>query len=148
MIKSKIFASSNETIKGEFNISYYIVEKDPGFLKWLGRLLEEVMDIGHAESKVEFVHQSVYDDNDEFIREDVYQKNIKKMIDVHESYENGGERIDLFYGHERVFIMFRKSRGARERLGSFLVKTKDWIKAKEVTRLPLPSYAGKKVSGP
>jgi len=40
---------------GEFNISYYIFEKDNTFLDWLGKLLTEVFEIQDGEKLAEFI---------------------------------------------------------------------------------------------
>lgn len=50
MKKSKIYATGNETLKGEFNISYYILEKDDKFFDWLALLLKDVLEIEYPVS--------------------------------------------------------------------------------------------------
>ena len=48
------------------------------------------------------------------IEDEIYIKEINKMIDVHEHYENKGERIDVFYGSKRVYVTLRKSNEIRK----------------------------------
>lgn len=145
MVKSKIYATGNESLSGEFNISYYIFEKDDKFLNWLGKLLVEVMGMEDGDKAAKFVSMEGEPGDDVF-----YAKEIDKMIDVHESYKPGkitiknGDRVDLFYGSKRVYLTLRKSKGAREKLADFILKSREWIKIEEVEALPV--YAGKVAS--
>lgn len=144
-----IYATGNQTIKGEFNVSYYIVEKDKSFLDWLGKLLVEVLGIEDGQHKAKFIVTSEgYDE------EEIYAKEIEKMIDLHEHYSNSGyrskeenksDRVDIFYGKDRVFITFRKTREGREKFAQFLKKTRDWIEVKEHDG-NLPVYASRKIA--
>lgn len=143
MEKPKIYASGNETLKGEFNVSYYIFEKDESFLDWLGRLLVEVFEIEDGEWQAKFIVEKEEDERGVWIEKGVYQKDIHKMIDLHEKYFNKGERVDVFYGKNRVYVTLRKSREIRKKFANFVLKTKDWIVAREIPELP--TYAGKKV---
>ena len=59
-MKPKIYATANETIKGEFNVSYYIIEKDKKFLDWLGELLVEVFEIENGESQAKLIIKRKY----------------------------------------------------------------------------------------
>jgi len=144
-----IYATGNQTIKGEFNISYYIVEKDKSFLDWLGKLLVEVLEIEDGQHKAKFVVTNEGHDGEE-----IYAKEIDKMIDLHEHYESSGyrgkeenksDRLDLFYGKDRVFVTFRKSRESREKFAQFLRKTRTWIEVKEHDG-NLPVYASRKIA--
>ena len=148
MTKPKIYASENENISGENNISYYVFEKDNSFLDWLSKLLEEVLEIEGGEQEAKFVIREEEDEKG-YIRENIYLKEIDKMIDLHEKYtntgyKNKGNRVDVFYGKDRVYVTLRKSKEARKKFADFVLKTKDWIKAREVKELPI--YVGKKVN--
>jgi len=130
MSKPKIFATGNEIIKGKFNISYYVIEKDKNFLNWLGSLLDNVLEVSNGEHKAKFITKESQD------KYEVYAKEINKMIDIHEHYENKGNRVDLFYGNKRVYLTFRKSEETRKKFAKFIYKTKDWIKIAEKQEMP------------
>lgn len=140
-MKPKIYATGNETIKGEHNISYYVFEKDNSFLDWLSKLLVEVLEITDGEQQAKFIIKRKDTKEGDWVEDEIYIKNIKKMVDLHEKYENKGERVDVFYGKERVYVTLRKSREIRKKLSKFIQKTKDWIKVKEVNKIPI--YAKK-----
>ncbi len=141
--KPKIYASGNENLSGEFNISYYIIEKDSSFLDWLGDLLVQVLEISEGKHKAKFITKNKEDKDGAFIGQDVYMKDIRKMTDLHEHFENNQNRVDLFYGKERVYLTFRKTKEARQKLAQFLERTRTWIEVKEVKELPL--HAGEKI---
>lgn len=143
MKKSKIYAAGNENLKGEFNISYYILEKDEKFFDWLVLLLKDVFEIKGAEHQAKFWIENEYDEADNIMGEKLIAKDIKKLIDYHEKYYNKGERVDIFYGKERVFVMLRKSREIRKKFASFLLKTKEWIKVDEMTKNELQEKLGR-----
>jgi nucleoid-associated protein YejK len=135
-MESKIYATGNETLKGEFNISYYIFEKDKTFLDWLSKLLVEVFEIQNGEQKAKFIVK----EKDRGI-EEVYIKDINKMVDLHEKYSNKNDKIDIFYGNNKIYVTLRKSKEIRKKFTAFVRKTKDWIKAKSVNKIPI--YAKK-----
>lgn len=141
MKKAKIYATGNERITGDFNLSYYIFEKDESFLDWLGLLLEDVMEIENGRDQAKLIIQDAEREKGGFIEQTVYAKEIKKMIDVHESYQNKRNQVDIFYGKDRVYLTFRKSRETRLKFTKFLRKTKDWIVISEVQKIPV--YAQK-----
>jgi hypothetical protein len=143
MSKPKIYASGNETLKGEFNVSYYIFQKDESFLDWLAKLLIEVIEIEDGEWQAKFIIDREEDAQGGLVEKGIYQKNVNKMVDVHEKYFNKGQRVDVFYGKERVYVTLRKSREIRKKFAQFVLKTKEWIAAKQVQELP--AYAGKKI---
>ena len=136
MGKPTIYASGNETIKGEFSISYYIIEKDKKFLDWLGKFLEKILEIKEGDNKAKFIFKTEYDENEKPIKDLLYAKEINKMIDFHEHYEDKESRIDIFYGKNRIYLTVRTSREKREKTGDFIIETKDWIKVKEVPEIP------------
>lgn len=129
-----IYSTGNESIKGEFNVSYYIFEKDQSFLDWLSKLLIEVFDMTNGEEKAKFIMK--HPEND-LASEEFYAKEINKMIDLHEKYENKGERVDIFYGKDRVYVTLRKSKEIRKKFSQFVLKTKDWVKMKKVQKMPV-----------
>ncbi len=132
-MKPKIYATGNETIKGEHNISYYIFEKDDSFLEWLGKLLVDVFEIENGEKQAKFIMGISEDEGEE-----VYNKKLlNEMIDVHEKYGEKEDRIDIFYGKNRVYVTLKKSKEIRKKFTDFVKKTKDWIKVKEVRRIPV-----------
>lgn len=131
MTKPKIYATGNEFLKGEFNISYYIVEKNEKFLNWLGELLEEVFEIKNGKNAARIVEKE--GENFERI---IYLKQIDKMIDLHEHYENHGERVDVFYGKDRVYLTLRKSEEVRNHFAKFIRKTRSWIEVSETAHIP------------
>ena len=137
MNKSKIYGAGNETIKGEFNISYYILEKDEKFLDWLALLLKEVLEIEYPASAKFWIL------NNEDGSEELIPKDINKFFDYHERYSNKGERVDIFYGEKRVFVVLRKSREIREKFASFLLKTREWIKVDEFVMSEMREKLGK-----
>lgn len=130
-MKKKIYATGNETIKGEFNVSYYIFEKDESFLEWLGKLLVEVLGIERGEEQAKFII-GIAGDGEEIFNE----KNLDKMIDIHEKYEKKGDRVDVFYGKNRVYVTLRKSREIRKKFADFVKKTRRWIEQKEIRNRP------------
>lgn len=130
-MKSKIYATGNETLKGEFNISYYIFEKDESFLDWLSKMLVEVFGIQNGEEQAKF---NIKRKDTKEINQ-IGDKKISKMIDLHEKYENKGERVDVFYGKDRVYVTLRKSKEIRKKFAYFVKKTKEWIKIKEVQKV-------------
>lgn len=142
MDNPKIFATGNENLSGDFNISYYIIEKEEKFFDWLDKLLSIALKSEKKESS-KYIHRNIEDDQGSVIGEEVYLKNISKMIDVHEHYGNTN-RIDLYYGKDRVFMTFRKSKEIRREITEFISKTKDWINVKETKELPV--YAGEKIN--
>lgn len=129
MSKPKIYATGNETIKGGYNVSYYIFEEDNSFLEWFGELLEEVLDIGEGKQKAKFNTQTIEGEGEEL--EKFSEKEINKMIDVHEKYENKGERADVFYGKEKVYVTLRKSKEIRAKFAKFVEKNKNWVEVKK-----------------
>jgi len=60
---------------GEFNISYYIFEKDNTFLDWLGKLLTEVFEIQDGEKLAEFIIKRKDTDEEDWIE----VKEVKKI---------------------------------------------------------------------
>lgn len=142
MKKPTIYATGNENVKGDYNVSYYIVEKDDSFLDWLERLLIEVLGINPADVNVKFIFKEINGEDGFPIGQEVYAKEIKKMVDVHEKYGDKEDRVDLFYGKDRVYVTFRKSRETREKFGKFVRKTKDWV---NIEKKELPFYAGRRV---
>ena len=136
-MKPKIYATGNETLKGEFNISYYIFEKDKTFLDWLSKLLVEVFEIQDREEQAKFIIKRKDTEEGDWIEDEIFIKEINKMIDLHEEYENKGERIDVFYGKNRVYVTLRKSRKIRKKFADFVRKTKDWIKIKQIQDVPV-----------
>lgn len=143
----KIYATGNENVKGEFNLSYYIFEKDPSFLDWLAQLLVEVLIMKKGAKQAKFVIKEGYMKEDKWVEDEVYIKDLSKMIDLHEKYEHLGERVDVFYGKDRVYVTLRKSNAIRERFAKFVIKTKEWIEVKEVKDVKeIPAYVTKQVS--
>ena len=145
-MKSKIYATGNETLKGEFNVSYYVFEKDDVFLDWLSKLLIEVFGIQDGEERAKFIIKRKDTEEGDWMDDEVYVKEISKMIDVHEKYENKGyenkgERVDVFYGKDRVYVTLRKSKEIRKKFVDFVKRTRDWIKVKEVQEIQV--YAKK-----
>lgn len=130
-MKPKIYATGNETLKGEFNISYYIFEKDETFLDWLSKLLVEVFEIQDGEQQAKFIIKRKDTEEGDWIEDETYIKEISKMIDLHEKYGDKGGRLDVFYGKNRVYVTLRKSKEIRKRFADFVQKTKEWIKVKE-----------------
>lgn len=141
-MKPKIYATGNETLKGEFNISYYIFEKDNSFLDWLSKLLTQVFEIRNGEQQAKFIIKRKDTEEDNLVKDEIYIKEISKMIDLHEKYENKGQRVDVFYGQNRIYVTLRKSREIRKKFAHFVKKTKDWIEVKEVQEMPI--YVKKK----
>ena len=135
-----IYATGNQRLNGDFNVSHYIVEKSENFLDWLELLIDEIFEKKGEGLEVKKVHKNVQDDEGNFVREEVYLKDINKMIDIHEhyptEYKSNGDRIDLFYGKNRVFITFRKSRDSRVVLQKFFQKHAQWVSVNEVTQVP------------
>ncbi len=64
------------------------------------------------------------------------------MTDIHEKYEKNQERVDVFYGKNRVYVTLRRSREMRKKFADFLKKTKEWIKVEKVPEIP--GYAEKR----
>ena len=145
MEKSKIFAEGNLNLPPGCNVSYYIVEKDKNFLRWLDKLLVEVLDFNLGEESASVVVKNVEDKDGVIVGREVYGNEIDKMIDLHEKYEDRGNsnRVDVFYGKSRVFLTLIKSKYAREKMGKFLLETREWVKVEEVPAKKMPGYVGK-----
>lgn len=141
-MKPRIYSTCNETLKGEFNVSHYIFEKDNSFLDWLGKLLTEVFEIRAGEQRAKFIVKR--NDTEEECKDEVYIKEIDKMVDLHEKYENKGERVDIFYGKNRVYVTLRKSREIRKKFADFVKRTKDLTEVKKIKKIPI--YVRKKKS--
>ena len=135
-MRPKIYATGNEALKGEFNISYYILEKNESFLDWLSEILINILDMINGEERAKFFIKGRYTEDGEWIEDEFYIKDINKMIDLHESYKNNKDRIDIFYGKNRVYVTLRGSNETRKKFVDFIRKTKDWIKIKEVQEIP------------
>jgi nucleoid-associated protein YejK len=88
-------------------------------------LLVEVFEIKDGEQKVKFIIKRKDADKRNWIEDEIYIKSISKMIDLHETYGNKGERIDIFYGKDRVYVSLRKSKEARKKFANFVQKTKE-----------------------
>jgi hypothetical protein len=128
-MKPKIYATGNENIKGEWNVSYYIFEKDDSFLDWLGKVLSKILEIEDGEEVAKYIINRKDSKEGDWEEEEVYSKEISKMGDVHEKYESkNGSRIDVFYGDKRIYLTLRSSRKIREKFGKFVDETKGWIK--------------------
>jgi hypothetical protein len=125
MNKLTIYATGNERVTGDYNVSYYIVEKSDLFFDFLGRLLNEVVGMDDGSKKAHFFIKLIDSE------EELTKKDINKLTDAHEKYESKGNRVDVFYGKERVFITFRKSREAREKFSEFVKKNAEWIKVEQ-----------------
>ena len=80
MSKPKIYATGNENIKGESNISYYIFEKEANFLDWLSKLLVEVLEIQNGEEQAKYVIKRKETDKGEWLEDEIYFKEIKNPI--------------------------------------------------------------------
>ena len=135
-MKPTIYTAGNETLKGEFNVSYYIFEKDNSFLDWLGKLLTEVFEVQYGEQLAKFIINRKDTEEGDWVEDEILIKEIDKMIDLHEKYENKGERIDIFYGKNRVYVTLRKSQEIRKKFADFVKKTKDWIEVKKIKEMP------------
>ncbi len=142
MVKGKIYSTGNETLEGKFNISYYVLEKDAKFLAWLSKLLVEVFEAENAENKAKFVQVK----NESETEREVRIKDINKMVDIKETYSNTvGDRVDLFYGVNRVYVTLRKSFDTKNKFASFMTKSREWIKIEEVKKdLINTNYAKRK----
>lgn len=128
MEKPKIYAVGNRNVKSPANVSYYIIEKNDKFLDWFSRLVINILEIKEGSKKVKFI----LDENGEIVRE----KDISKMVDLHEHYESPPNRVDVFYGVNRVYITFYKSEEKRKKIGEYIEKSRDWIKVEEMQKLP------------
>ena len=142
MNNPKIYATGNENLNGDFNISYYIIEKDEKFLEWLNRLLIEVLDIKEEDKNAKVIQKIAYDNSGREVTE-IYLKDINKMVDVNEHYGNKIDRVDVFYGQNRVYLTFRKSKETRKKFADFLLKTKDWIVIEKRPNFPI--YIGERI---
>jgi hypothetical protein len=140
---TKIFATGNEIVKNKASISYYIFEKDESFLNWLGEVLTKILKIEEGTSKAKCISHELTDDAGKITNVEIYAKDIKKMRDIHEHYENKTDRIDCFYGQNRVFVTFRKSEEKRNTLTKFIRETKEWVEVKE--KNDMPSYTKNKI---
>ena len=135
-----IYATGNERITGDYNVSHYVIEKNKKFLMWLGALLEEILEIKDGMHKAMYLDRTRDDGPIEII-----QKRISKMKDLHEKYINKGERVDVFYGDKRVYITFRKSREVREKFANFVQKHSDWVKIEEIPMESLSDFRQREI---
>lgn len=135
MDKIVIYATGNERLTGDFNVSYYVVEKRKGFLTWLGTLLEEVLEIKDGKIKALNYSKMLDDGGEEYVL-----KNVAEMKDVHEHYGEGGNRVDLFYGEKRIFVTFRKDRGVRKKFADFLIRHTEWVKVEDKPMVSLGDF--------
>jgi hypothetical protein len=131
-MKAKIYATGNENIKNA-NISYYVLEKDKYFLDWLSKLLRNILDLDSEKAKFILIPG---DTNKSNSQDKIYEKEVKKMIDIHEKYGEGNERADIFYGKNKVFLTIRTSKDKRKKLSDFIRKTKSWVNIKKTKKVP------------
>lgn len=144
MEKPKIYSTGNENVKGESNVAYYIVEKNEKFLDWLRELVVHVLEIKETKSMVKYIKKTIEDEEGHPIDEVLYTKDITKMVDVHEHYQNKGDRVDVFYGNKRVFLALRRSNETRKKFADFVEKTREWIVVEKVPELPF--YVGAQIA--
>lgn len=142
-MKPTIYATGNETLKGEFNISYYVLEKEEKFFDWLSKLLIEVLEIKNGDSQARFIVRRLHDEEGYEVGEEIYIKEIKKMVDIHEKYSQDKNRVNVFYGKKRVYVSVKSSREFRKKFVHFVEKTRDWIKVEEKAEEKIPVYAKK-----
>ncbi len=111
MKKTTILGMGNEN-----NLNYLIVKKEEDFFNWLKELFASIEKDMRGENVTirEFV-----DKNEKFISK---KKKIKDFTDIHEYYNMGGIRFDIFYGSKKVFIIFNCSDNQRRRLMNKLEK--------------------------
>lgn len=128
MKKGKIYATGNDNF-GDGNVSYYVFEKDKYFFDWLNEALSKI-----SESKPVSNPKFVFRENEE--NEEVFEKVIEKMIDVHEKYSGKDFRIDIFYGNKRIYFTLKGSKNIRRDLASFVSKSRDWISSPQIKNEP------------
>ncbi len=122
--KIKILGMGNQ---GNFN--YIIVKKEEFFFIWLKELFASLTKIVTDDVTInEFV-----DKNEKFVRK---KKNIKKFTDIHEYYNMGGIRFDIFYGSKKVFIAFNCSNNQRRKVMSKLEEISNFTEYKGKWKVP------------
>lgn len=62
---------------------------------------------------------------------------MKSKIYESENYENESERVDIFYGRDRVYLTLICSKKTRNKFADFVDRTKEWTKVKEVSEIPI-----------
>lgn len=108
--------------QGDFN--YIVVKKEKQFFYTLEEMLNSTFG--------GFPHISFdYDKNDMEI-----EKDISKYIDKHEFYYSGDKdiRVDVFFGHSKIFIIVRLSLENRKKFIKALEKYAHFIEPKERKR--------------
>lgn len=126
-MKIKIYSARNQTLSKDSTISLYVLEKNPDFFKWLNQALS-ALQMNSGQIRPWQVKNPVEDKKGNLIRYDFYTKQIQKMVDVHEKYENGktNERVDLFYGKNRIQLTLICSYEKRMKFANFLKKQAIW----------------------
>jgi hypothetical protein len=114
MKKVKILGVGNQ---GKFN--YLILEKNNDFLKWLSAILLTGLGINDDVMYYEYVNKS------KRIRR---KKNIMRMIDEHESYQDEKSMVEVFYGKNKVFMSIYTSLENRKKLMDELYHLSVWKK--------------------
>jgi hypothetical protein len=115
-IKTKIYGMGHE---GRF--TYIVVEKSKNFFDWLARLLYRSFKTFDVDS---------YDFENKKGQWVTRKKQIKNFVDKHESYYLIGrtERVDVFYGRNRVFIAVSASSKSKKKFLDVLDEISEWKK--------------------
>ena len=63
----------------------------------MGELLNKIFESNNPQNEAKFIFKEIKDENGLVIQIEIYAKEIKKMIDVHEKYFSKKNRLNLFY---------------------------------------------------
>ena len=112
------------------NLNYLIVKKEEDFFNWLKELFSSIEK--DTRGKDVTINEFI-DKNEKFVGK---KKNIKKFTDIHEYYNMGGIRFDIFYGSKKVFIAFNCSINQRKKLMDKLDKISKFTEYKSKWKVP------------
>jgi len=120
MQKIKIIGMGNKD-----NYSFVIAKKNKDFFKWLKEIL--CCEPFHIDpSDIEYIKSF-----DIKCKEKFKKKKIEDCVDCHENYMGfNDDRIDIFYGRNKVFIVVNTTQGKRLKFMRSLEKNSMWTKPK------------------
>lgn len=102
--------------------NYYILKKDKDLLKDLDKLFKD-LNI--------FSNFSVDEKKDKKGEVKLYPRNIFKLRDIHEGFEGGNKRVDIFYGSKRIYLTLICNQELRKKFNEELSKITKMVKPKK-----------------
>ena len=115
------------SIENYDNINHYTFEKTQNAFETLSKIFRQVFKIPWK------LFDFVYDDEPEDGKD--IKILVKNITDEHHRYENGMEkRVDVFYGKNKMFVIFSCSNKIREKINEELGKVTKMPKQKKLPK--------------